>query len=353
MNELIDAVNDGFKNHEKLVMATILEKNGSTPREQGTKMLIQQDFSIVGTIGGGIVEALTIKAAAKVFEEKTFRVEKFSLTNEDAGNAGMVCGGNLIVLLEYLNCDDVLTIEFLNEFNLLRKNKSNFMIVTDISETNEHNNFIRKWICTETGLFGSESNQVIPIIKEIRTYFEEMKYSKAFLKNNTYFIEPFFNNENIVIFGAGHIGKVLAEFCKKLGFYVVVVDDREDFANNNRFNTADEIRVIPSYEGLEECVNITPQSYVIIVTRGHSYDKEVLSQMLDTDARYIGMIGSKNKRKYIYKCLLEEGYTQEELEMVHSPIGLPIFGQTPEEIAISIVAEIILVRRGPKEDVIK
>ena len=195
MNELMDAVNEGFKKHDKFVIATILEKNGSTPREQGTKMLIKQDFSIVGTIGGGIVEALTIKAAAEVFAEKKLRIEKFSLSNEDAANAGMVWGGNLIILLEYLNGDDELTIEYVKEFNRLRENKNNFISVTDISETSDDNNFMHKWICTETGLFGWENNSVVPLIKEIRTHFDELKYTKAFLKNDSYFIEPFFNNE--------------------------------------------------------------------------------------------------------------------------------------------------------------
>ncbi|MGV8907178.1 MAG: XdhC family protein, partial [Acetobacterium sp.] len=207
---------------------------------------------------------------------------------------------------------------------------------------------LEKWICTETGLYGNESDEVLDIIKGIKENFEAIKYKEPFLEKNQYFIEPFFNNDNVCILGAGHVGKVLAEFCKILGFYVVVVDDRQEFANLKRFKTADEIIVVPSFDSLTDHVKINQFSYVIIVTRGHTYDKEVIRQMLLTEAKYIGMIGGKSKWDYLRKCLLEEGFTSAQLQRIHSPIGLLIHGKTTEEIAVSIVAEMISVRRAPK-----
>ena len=349
MSELLSVINNSYKNNENFVIATALEKSGSTPRNQGAKMLIKQDLSIVGTIGGGLVEALTIQAAAKVFTEKAFHIEKFVLS-DDRGSLGMFCSGNLNILLEYVDYNDMIMMGFFEEITMLENNKIDFVIITQIPKEENKIAHLQKWICTETGLYGAESDEILSIIKGIKENFDAIKYREPFLEMNQYFIEPFFNNDNVYILGAGHVGKVLAEFCKTLGFYVVVVDDREEFASGERFKTADEIIVVPSFDCLTDYVNINQYSYVIIVTRGHNYDKEVLAQMLLTEAQYIGMIGGKNKCKQMNDCLFEEGFTSKELERIHCPIGLPIHGKTTEEIAISIVAEMIQVRREPKNE---
>jgi len=128
-----------------------------------------------------------------------------------------------------------------------------------------------------------------------------------------------------------------------VGFPVVVVDDREEFADAGQFPEAREVRCMP-FGGVMARLPVDVHAFVVIVTRGHLYDKEVLGQALRTEARYIGMIGSRRKRDLIYKRLLEEGFTEEDLARVHSPIGLDIGAETPEEIAVSIVAELIDVR---------
>lgn len=347
MSNLLSAINNAYKNNENFVIATALEKSGLSPRNEGAKMLIKQDFSIEGTIGGGLIEAMTIQAAAKVFTQKAFIIERFVLPNEDKGSPEMVCDGSLNILLEYVDYNDKIMMEFFKEITRLKNNKIDFVIITRIPKEENRITDLEKWICTETGLYGSESDEILGIIKEIKENFDGIKYREPFLERNQYFMEPFFNNENVCIVGAGHVGKVLAEFCKILGFYVVVIDDRCEFANSKRFKTADEIIVVPSFDCMMDYVKINQYSYVIIVTRGHIYDREVLAQMLLTEARYIGVIGGKSKWKHMKACLLEEGFMSEELKRVHSPIGLPINGKTTEEIAISIVAEMIQVRREP------
>jgi xanthine dehydrogenase accessory factor len=159
-------------------------------------------------------------------------------------------------------------------------------------------------------------------------------------------VEPFFCNENVVIIGCGQIGRILAELTKLIGFYVTVVDDQEEFANRSRFKEADEVFVAPGLKNIENKVIINQYSYVVIVTRGHSDDKDVLAQMLETDAKYIGMIGSYNKCNYIYQRLLSQGFNINDWERVHCPIGINIQADTPEEIAVSIVAEMIEIRRS-------
>ena len=148
----------------------------------------------------------------------------------------------------------------------------------------------------------------------------------------------------VYLFGAGHVSQQVAHLTSMTHFRTVVLDDRVEFANRERFPGADEIRVPASLDAAFTGLAIDRDSYIVIVTRGHRYDKTVLQQALRTEAGYIGMIGSKGKRDAVYKTLLEEGRTSAELERVHSPIGLKIGGDTPEEIAVSIVAELIKER---------
>jgi xanthine dehydrogenase accessory factor len=160
------------------------------------------------------------------------------------------------------------------------------------------------------------------------------------------FIEPILTPLTLYIFGGGHISLPLAGMGKLLGFKIAVIDDRAEFANADRFPEADSIladdfaRVFPK-------LKIDKSSYVVIVTRNHQYDDMVLGWAVGTKAKYIGMIGSKAKTKAVFSHLLTKGTTKEQLERVHAPIGLEIEAQTPEEIAISILAEIVKVRRSP------
>ncbi len=158
-------------------------------------------------------------------------------------------------------------------------------------------------------------------------------------------LEPVASEPTVFIFGCGHISTCLAPLVKIVGFKVVVVDDRPDFANRERFPEADEV-VVDAFEGLLEKLRIDENSYLILVTRGHLYDRLLLEQALQTQARYIGMIGSRRKIRMLYESLVEKGISKTLLGGVHAPIGLEIGAETPEEIAVSILAELIQVRAG-------
>src|SRR5665648_26864 len=146
------------------------------------------------------------------------------------------------------------------------------------------------------------------------------------------------------IYGAGHIGKEIAEILKYVGFATVVLDDRPEFANKSRFPDADEIIVMSDFNQAFSEISTGPDSYIIIVTRGHSADYDVLKQALLQENEYIGMIGSRKKISVVYEQLFTDGFSKEDLKKVHSPIGLKIGAETPEEIAISIAAEMIKIR---------
>ena len=163
----------------------------------------------------------------------------------------------------------------------------------------------------------------------------------------------FLAGPTVYIFGGGHISAHLAPLVSLVDFKVTVVDDREEFASPERFPQADQV-LCRSFEGAVQSLNINESGYAVIVTRGHAWDGVILGDVLRTPAAYIGMIGSRHKRDAIYEKLLSDGYTASDLDRVHSPIGLPIGGETPEEIAVAITAELIQARSlavhgsGPK-----
>ena len=157
------------------------------------------------------------------------------------------------------------------------------------------------------------------------------------------FLEPVLSDPVLYVFGGGHVSKQIVPLASRVGFKTIVIDDRPEFADPLLFPGAWEVRHL-GFEGLLDQLAVDDSSYLVIVTRGHIHDKTVLAQALKSSARYIGMIGSRRKRNLIYEKLIEEGFTKQDLERVHSPIGLAIGAETPEEIAVSIVGELIQVR---------
>jgi xanthine dehydrogenase accessory factor len=157
-------------------------------------------------------------------------------------------------------------------------------------------------------------------------------------------VEPVNISGSVYIFGAGHVWRSLADFTQAVGFWTVVVDDRPEFANRQRFPCADQIIVPEKYAAALEGIEIDEDSYVVIVTRGHLHDHTMLAQVLRTNAGYIGMIGSRRKCQLIFDDLLKNGFTPEDIQRVYAPIGLSIEAETPEEIGVSITAELIKVR---------
>jgi xanthine dehydrogenase accessory factor len=160
------------------------------------------------------------------------------------------------------------------------------------------------------------------------------------------FIEPLLSEPNLFICGGGHIGLALDKIGRLLGYKITVIDDRPEYVSAERFPEAQRI-IIENYRDSFAKLNVNRSGYIVIVTHGHKGDEDALAGALSTRARYVGMIGSKKKNESVFSHLREKGFTKEQLSKVHAPIGIEIHGQTPEEIAISIIAEIISVRKGP------
>lgn len=176
-----------------------------------------------------------------------------------------------------------------------------------------------------------------------KAFFKHMHDTNLHIRDNI-IIEALRISPPLYIFGAGHVSQFIAKIAKMVGFYVAVIDDRSEFANNERFPDVDEIHV-ESFHDVFNNLQFTGNEYIVIVTRGHQYDTDVLKNSLKKETRYVGMIGSKGKVKMVLEHMKEIGFDPEAVDNVHSPIGLSISAETPQEIAISIVAELIKIRR--------
>jgi xanthine dehydrogenase accessory factor len=236
-------------------LATIVHTDGSIPSFESSRMLVREDGSTAGTIGGGCVEADVWAAAKDVMQKEVPRKMVFHLNNEASYDNGLICGGTVEV-----------------------------------------------------------------------------------------FVEPVLPQPIVYLFGGGHVSTAVAKAAHAAGFGIAVIDDREAFANAERFPMAQEIHT--SFDEAFAKLQPNGSAYLVIVTRGHKEDMRVLAWAVRTKARYVGMIGSRRKVLSVYKALEKEGYRMDEFEHVFAPMGLDIGALSPEEIAISIVAELVAVRRN-------
>jgi xanthine dehydrogenase accessory factor len=254
--DLFDEIQRLRHSGRKAALATIVQIRGSVPSFQTAKMLVRDDGSTLGSIGGGCVEAEVWAAAQDVLREEKSRLMTFDLTEESMAEGGLICGGKLEI-----------------------------------------------------------------------------------------FVEPILPTPQMIIFGAGHISTQLSKIATVAGFKTTIVDNRPIYANSERFPEAEAIYSQSFDEAFEKIVP-NENSYIVIVTRGHQEDETVLRWAVRTNARYIGMIGSKRKVRTIYQDLEREGVSRERLDLVCAPIGLDIGAVLPEEIAVAIVAEAIHYRRA-------
>lgn len=256
MREVLEAALRAEAVGERAALVTVVATEGSTPQKAGARMLVHADGRIVGTIGGGCLEAEMTWRAREAIEKGRPKLVSYDLTPEQAGEDGLVCGGRMQV-----------------------------------------------------------------------------------------FIEPIEGTPVLCLFGAGHVAQPLARMAKACGFRVELVDDRVKFANAERFPEADLI-VVDSFAAAAEKMTLGANTYAVVVTRGHKGDGEALRAVLGRGLRFVGLLGSRPKVVHIFAALREQGVDAAELAAVHAPLGLEIGAQNPDEIAVSILAEMIAVRRG-------
>jgi xanthine dehydrogenase accessory factor len=256
MKDVFAAALQATQSGEAAALVTVTSTEGSTPQKAGAKMVVYADGRIVGTIGGGCVEAEMTWRARQAIEERRSQVASYELTADQAGEDGLICGGRMEI-----------------------------------------------------------------------------------------FIEPIEGTPTLCLFGAGHVAQPLARMAKAAGFRVEVADDRVKFANRDRFPEADAV-IVEDFAVAAERMTLGPNTYAIVVTRGHKGDEEALAACLGKGLRFLGLLASRPKFVHIAAALEQRGVSPQELATIHSPLGLQLGAVTPEEIAVSVLAEMIAVRRG-------
>jgi xanthine dehydrogenase accessory factor len=256
MKDVYEAALRAVQGGEAAALVTVIATEGSTPQKAGAKMVVYADGRIVGTIGGGCIEAEMTWRARQVLETRRAQLAAYELTADQAGEDGLVCGGRMQV-----------------------------------------------------------------------------------------FIEPVEAVPTLVLFGAGHVAQPLARMAKMAGFRVEIIDDRAKFANRERFPDADLV-MVEEFEAAAAKMTLGRETYAVVVTRGHGSDANALQACLGRGLRFVGLLASRPKVVHVFTALEERGVSAAELAKVHSPLGVEIGAATPEEIAVSVLAEMIAVRRG-------
>lgn len=338
MKDILESLLEALEQGRDAVFCGIVESSGSAPRTSGARMLVLPDGSIRGSVGGGPVEGASLDRARKMLERGESHVLlPFDLNSHTAAQAGMVCGGAVKVLLQRVRPEQRAFFERLKGLHHERQRPALVTVMEGDSPP-----CLALWSET-TGLQGVELTADMAAELARKALKSRQNFS---LEGDglTVFAEPLVAPTVLHLVGAGHVALATSRVAAFAGFEVVVMDDRAEFANDLRYPEAREVRVLDSFDGC--LTDLGADDYVVIVTRGHVHDRDVLAQALRTDAGYVGMIGSRGKRDAVYRSLLESGYTQADLDRVFCPIGLAIGADTPEEIAVSIVGELIRVRAG-------
>lgn len=341
-----------------VLWATIFRRVGSAPRGAGARMVINSQGQFQGTIGGGRLEAGIQANLGMYLQEKKPVVLDYRLSEKDAADLDMICGGNVTVLVEPVFPDQEDLVKMYRQAQRVTQEQKNGWFMTPIpkggsqekmtlrSLVDFHGNVWGNWL-SEAKVTGQQIIELTTIdgknidLREFSNFKspQVMKIDQSHL-----FLEPIGEFSTVYLVGAGHIAHKLAPLTRMVGFRTVVADDRVDLLTHAHFPQADQFVVLDGFKDVFSHCIVDTDSYVVIVTRGHSSDKDVLGQALQTQAAYIGMIGSRRKIQATFKALQDEGWAEEAFKRVHSPIGLDIGAETPEEIAISIVAELIQAR---------
>lgn len=344
MKKLYESIVELLRRNESFAVASIFDKSGSAPRSVGAKMVVRADSSIIGSIGGGRLEASAIDLAQEVISGRKTVIKAFDLTSKDVAASDMICGGSGEILVDFIDARDDDNLKIYQEAAEIVTHGGKAWLITILGKTPEATGIKRQQclVKPDRTLIGKVTCDPYLLEKLIMGPAKITLHSEAF-DEYRFLVEPLRDGGTVYIFGAGHVSQKLAPLSESVGFRTVVMDDRADYANRERFPEPLETRVIDTFKKLPDLA-IDDNSYLVILTRGHLYDGHVLEQVLTSKAAYIGMIGSRNKRDLIYKEIISHGFAKEELERVFSPIGMDIGAETPEELAISIVGELVRIR---------
>lgn len=315
---------------QPVVLVSILSASGSTPRGAGTMMAVSAGGETAGTVGGGALEFDAQKTAARLLQEPHDLLQTFRLSSGDAAGLGMVCGGDTTLQFEYLAPDGPGAAVFRELALADRGSVDTWLIRRMRGETVE-----------AMGVADRSGVRLCAAPPD----WERLLENRPVLTEDGWFSIPAVRAGRVYIFGGGHVSQALVQAAALVGFRTVVYDDRPEFTAPERFPQAERTVCAPFSQVLQR-ISLTRDDYAVVMTRGHQADTEILAQILRSGCRYIGCIGSRRKLALCREALLAQGFAAEEYDAVHAPIGLKIGAEMPEEIAVSIAAELIAVRAG-------
>lgn len=337
---------------ESFILATVVDCHGSSPQKPGSSAVFNAKELLEGTIGGGLVENTIQEKAADAVKSKVSEYLRFELNDDIEDDNSAICGGGMCILLDAAPEKHMAVFKELAESY---QNRTPGVLLTTANDYIGKELLIERCWITENNFAGLSVRFDKELNKTIKQALERTSmgldsgvlcHTPSEIEGKYVFLECIVPLPQLIIAGAGHIGRALAHFGKLLDFEVTVWDDREEYANKTNIPDADQVLSGELSKTLGKLVT-GPESFIVIVTRGHKEDAEVLKRFIDSRAAYIGMIGSKKKVAKVKEKFINEGYaTTKQWDRIHAPIGLDIGSKTVQEIAISIVAQLVQVRQN-------
>lgn len=311
--EILQFIETHLKQNQRVVLMIVAESSGSSPGRVGFKMIVAEDGELCGSIGGGVMEVSLVELAqGKSKKAKGKIIEQIHRKNVP-NSSGMICSGRQTIVVKELLKDNLPTIEKI--INCLERQISAYFELTENSfQAIESKGFKQNYSFQKIG----EASFI---------YREKIGYK-----------------QNLYIIGGGHCALALSEIMSKMDFQITVFDDRPNLNTLEKNKFAQRLEIIESYEKIGEFIESDDNAFVVVMTLGYKFDEIVIRQLFGKDFKYFGVLGSKAKMKTLLKSLETEGFDKKRLAKIRTPIGLQINSHTPEEIAVSIAAEIIQVK---------
>ena len=322
--KILEKAYEWINDNQKVVMITVVETWGSSPKPIGSKMIVNKNKEFFGSVSGGCIESFIIQESSKIIKKKKlFEIKKFKVSNENAWNIGLSCGGDITVYLEQINSKDKIFHQIIQK----RKNKLEFALLKNLS-TGENEIFEK----------GKPLNKNFEKFKDQIDFIYTSK-NNGIIKNSNIFVECYNNPIKIIIIGAVHIAQYLTDFAEKFDFEIYIIDPRNYYGTKERFPNVKVINEWPS-EAFKK-IKTNSNCALIGLTHDSKIDDPALEYALKKNFFYIGALGSEKTHKKRCERLKKTGFTKDKIDAIHGPIGIKLGGKSAPEIALSIIAQLV------------
>ncbi len=338
MIDLLTTIEDWLTKGEEVAVATVVRVIGSAPRPAGARLIVSSGGRMAGSVSGGCIETTVYEEMMKLLSGGPPRLLRFGITEDMIWDVGLACGGTIDVFVQKL---DPTLVGALGDY--VKQARPIALLTTLSGNAAGH----MRLVAPDEVASGPGDEEVIHLAQEMLAARAQVGVVREVAPGIEVFIEPFLPPPVLVIIGGVHIAIPLSRLARELGFRVIVADPRATFANRDRFPDADQVLVAWPDEALAQ-LTVNASTYLVLLTHDPKIDEPALAAALKTDAAYIGAIGSRKTHAERFKRMQKWGITPEQMQRVYAPIGLDLGGRTPEETALSILAEVVAVKNGRK-----